>query len=74
MKIFKQILGVVVLSFAFSGLGYACSLASAGSNSVASFFCVNTGEDANYCYFSCECRSGTWSQCDDLLAKFGYVD
>jgi hypothetical protein len=62
-------LTIVIASGAtFACYDYMSAWYTDGSGSVS---CSLSGSDANYCYYNCEC-SGTFSQCDDLLAALGF--
>lgn len=59
-----------------SGIAKAqCSVVITGvdGNSGAGFSCLNTGEDANFCYYDCTC-TGSKAICDKLYKAAGLVD
>ncbi len=76
MKKIILFFGVMVLVFAFGAVSaYACrgAIGVYTPDNTGSVQCSLTGQDANWCYYDCEC-SGTPTVCDRLYAAAGLID
>lgn len=70
-------IGMVMITIMLaSGMAHAFCAAVIGAvdkPSNSAIKCVNTGEDAEWCYYDCWC-AGDPAACDQMYAFFGLVD
>lgn len=66
MKKIGIFFGMTLLSLCLGSVSaFGCGLIIASGGGGASFNCIITGSDANFCYYDCTC-SGTDAACDRL--------
>ena len=67
-KYFLAAFAAITLSLALANV---TALATCTTDVQDEYTCYPTGEDANYCYYTCYCKVGA-ARCEAALAAAGY--
>jgi hypothetical protein len=70
-KLVLGLCGIALITICSASTAAAyCAVVVTGSDSKGSVICTSTGEDANWCYYDCECTGS----CDNVYDQLGLID